>query len=82
MIQKTGTPMIGAPSLVGSRGCSVSPAVFDPTDELLLRRPELNWIGVGGPFGHQPLVKEAIPASIELPQFPIERMRISLIRVQ
>src|SRR6266566_565237 len=74
--------MIGAPGLAVSRGCSVSPTVFDPTDELLRRRTELNWIWVGGPFGHQPLVKEAIPASIELPQFPIERVRISSLRIQ
>jgi len=35
-LKRPGTPMIGAPGLVFSRGCSVSPAVFDPTDELLL----------------------------------------------
>src|SRR5712691_7225412 len=56
--------------------------MFDPTDELLLWRTELNWIWVGGPFGHQPLVKEAIPTSIELPQVPIERVRIGSVRVQ
>src|ERR1017187_9301960 len=58
------------------RHLTARPAVLDPADKRFVGRTKLNRISVGDPLGHHSFVERTTPAPIQLPQLPIQFLRL------